>query len=108
MTDGKAGSLKGAIDGLRKACPPLARQLEAIFNRVVDTEARFRKQFNEARLLTREQTAAILACSASQVDRWIAKGQLQATYLDRRPRIPLAEAVRFWTSRMGHRNLIIL
>lgn len=101
-TNSKVGSLKSAIDALWKSCPPLAQNLEAIFNRLVDADAHFQKQFNEARLLTREQSAALLACSTSKVDRWVANGQLQATYLDRRPRIPLAEAIRFWTSRIAH------
>lgn len=100
ITDGKSSSLCKALEGLTLFCPPLAQYVKAILDRVADLEMLFLRQFDNARLLTRDQTAALLACSATQVDRWIANRQLQVTYLDRRPRVPLAEAVRFWKSRV--------
>jgi hypothetical protein len=97
--DAPSQTLDQVIEGLRQFCPSMASHMEAVLKRVDHLESLFRRQFDDARLLTREQTAALLSCSVSQVDRWIVEGKLHPVYLDRRPRVALADVVSFWQAR---------
>ena len=82
-------------DRLQGLVQSIEEELGRVLQRAHDHELQMQRALADATLLGRKQAALLLNCSMGKLDRLASSGNIEVTYIDRRPRFRLVELNRF-------------
>ena len=92
----RTGTVPSPIhDRLQALAQSMEEEFERILQRAHVHEVQLQRALAEATLLSRKQAALLLDCSMGKLDRLVSSGDIEVTYIDRRPRFRLVELNRF-------------
>jgi len=92
----RTGTVPSPIhDRLQGLVQSIEEELGRVLQRAHDHEIQLQRSLADATLLGRKQAALLLDCSMGKLDRLASSGDIEVTYIDRRPRFRLVELNRF-------------